>query len=487
VVLCEFCGLQKVHDNIKDNHIKKRTCCRKCAADLVASKESTRAKRKKTIISMFSDVELKKNIIRKRKLTSLERYGTDNPAKSFKIKKKTKDSNISRYGVSSPNSIEAVKRKKIKSYISRYGVSNPSQSDEIKKKKKESSLNQFSRESHTQTHISDESLCVLNNKYTMQYLYDEFNTTDIGTRLGVTDSTIGRYMKMHNISCDKWRFSSSYEIQIQKMLDNIGISHINNDRKIIQPLELDIYIPEKKIAIEMNGVYWHSEESGNKNKKYHLNKTEKCLEQDIQLFHIFDNEWIEKKEIWKSVIKNALGVCDVRMGARQTDIRKVVSSQAKLFCDENHLQGASNSSIRYGLFFKNELVSLMTFSKARFSKADWELQRFCSKKNFLVHGGASKLLKHFRKHHDGSIVSYANKRWSKGNLYEKLGFTFLHDSAPNYFYTKDFKNLESRNKYQKHKLKEVLNKYNNSDSEWTNMKANGYDRIWDSGNKVYLL
>ena len=144
------------------------------------------------------------------------------------------------------------------------------------------------------------------------------------------------------------------------------------------------------------------------------------------------------------------------------------------------------------MFYKDELVAVMTFSKARFSDAEYELQRFCSKVGFVIYGAASKLLKYFRNEYKGRIISYANRRWSTGNLYKKLGFDFIHDSEPNYFYFKNYGCsskfvLESRNKYQKHKLINILEKYNNKLSEWDNMTLNGYDRIFDSGNKVYML
>jgi hypothetical protein len=157
---------------------------------------------------------------------------------------------------------------------------------------------------------------------------------------------------------------------------------------------------------------------------------------------------------------------------------------------ENHIQGTCASKINLGLFYEKELVSLMTFGKPRFNKKyEYELIRFCNKKNLSVIGGASKLLHSFiEEYHPNSIISYANRRWSQGNLYEKLGFSLDLETPPNYFYfhPDDFL-LKSRVQFQKHKLQSILQEYNPDLSETKNMYINGYRKIYDCGNKVYSL
>ena len=261
---------------------------------------------------------------------------------------------------------------------------------------------------------------------------------------------------------------------------------ILNTRSIIYPQELDIYIPEKKIAIEFDGLYWHSEEE-KPDKNYHLNKTLSCEKQGIHLIHIFENEWLTKQEIVKSRLKNLLGVYDKTIYARKCQIKEIDSKISKEFQEENHIQGAVNSKVNLGLYYKNELISLMTFGKCRFDKHhEWELLRFCNKLGYHVPGAASKLLKHFEENYKPtSLVSYADRRWSQGKVYEKLGFTFSHASSPNYWYWKNPELLESRIKYQKHKLKDLLENFDESKTEVENMKANGYNRIFDCGNLVY--
>ena len=269
-----------------------------------------------------------------------------------------------------------------------------------------------------------------------------------------------------------------------------------NSRKVISPLELDIYIPEKNIAIEFDGLLYHSSgfsslsqcNSLEEYPLYHLEKTQACAEKNIQLFHIFENEWRDKKEIWQSVLLNALGKSE-RIYARKCTVKEVSSKEAKEFLEKNHLQGSCNSKINLGLFYNNTLVSLMTFGKPRFNKKyEWELLRFCNTLNTSVIGGAGKLLSYFIKtYNPSSILSYANLRWSTGNLYEKLGFTLKGTSAPNYFYFNEDFILHSRIEFQKHKLKDKLENFDEKLTESENMYNNGYRKIYDCGNLVYEM
>jgi hypothetical protein len=242
-------------------------------------------------------------------------------------------------------------------------------------------------------------------------------------------------------------------------------------------------LPGYNIAIEYNGVYWHLEQQG-KTSNYHLNKTLLCNDKNIQLYHIFSSDNLD---IWRSVLLNRLGKSKT-IYARMTQVVELTSKEVKEFCDLHHLQGGVYGKYNYGLIFKKDLVAVMNFCKSRFSRADYELLRFCTLPGYRVVGGASKLLSCFKRYNTGSIVSYANLRWSNGKLYEALGFNLLHRSSPNYFYVKHNSTiLESRNKFQKHKLKDKLELFDSNLTEYENMLDNDYDRIWDCGNLVYLM
>ena len=226
--------------------------------------------------------------------------------------------------------------------------------------------------------------------------------------------------------------------------------------------------------------------------QYHLHKTQKCQEKGIRLIHIFEDEWHEKPQIVKSRLNAILGIKHNKIRAHKCIINDVDSKTAMQFLDENHLQGRCKAKYHYGLYYKGELVSLMTFGKIRQQRKyhedydeKWELLRFANKLNTTVYGGASKLLKHFiNEVHPKSIISYADKRWSNGNLYKALGFTHIHDSKPNYFYVVG-QHRENRFKYRKGEL--IKQGFDINKSEHEIMLERGVYRIYDCGTMVFEM
>ena len=212
-------------------------------------------------------------------------------------------------------------------------------------------------------------------------------------------------------------------------------------------------------------------------KDYHLKKTLMCEEKGIQLLHIFESDNIE---IWKSLINSKIGK-NTKIYARKCVLKDLKQTEINEFLENNHLQGSCEGSFRYGLFFNNILVCVLLLEKTKDTEYDFELLRFCNLKGYNVIGGASKLLKHFRKYNNGSIISYANRRWSNGDLYEKLGFTKISYTMPEYFY---FYEKDKNYKLQKNI---TLENFNPNLSECENMFNNGYRQIFDCGNMVYLL
>lgn len=303
--------------------------------------------------------------------------------------------------------------------------------------------------------------------------------------------SFGNFQKYGTFSscnkCHPYSCSSHAEKEIIEYIKTIYDGEVlTNKRTIIQNYELDIYVPEKKIAIEYDGIWWHSEENGTP-KLYHLSKTEKCESIGIQLIHIFESEWTNRKDIVKSRLKSLFGVHDKVIFARKCTVKEISSDLSKTFQNENHIQGFTNSKVNVGLYFNDELISLMTFGKSRFNKKyEWELLRFCNKLGYHIPGAASKLLKYFEKtYRPKSLISYADRRWSIGKLYYALDFKLDHVSSPNYWYVYGL-NIESRLKYQKHKLNKLLKIYDPNLSEHENMKNNGYRRIYDCGNLVFV-
>ena len=268
-------------------------------------------------------------------------------------------------------------------------------------------------------------------------------------------------------------------------------SYINTVQryKMSNKKEIDILLPALNIGIEYNGLRWHSEQFG-KDKNYHIEKTLQAEREGIRLIHIFEDEWLFKKEIVKSRLLNLIGKTPNKIYARKCEIREISYKESSKFLETNHIQGNVVSKYRIGLFYNNELVSLMTFGGLRRnlgSKSEdgkYELLRFCNKLNTNVVGGASKMLSYFEKNYNPKeIISYADKRWSNGNLYYQLGFEFINNSSPNYFYVNNNKR-ENRFKYRKSEL--IKMGFDKNKTEKQIMEEQGFHRIYDCGTLKFM-
>jgi hypothetical protein len=251
------------------------------------------------------------------------------------------------------------------------------------------------------------------------------------------------------------------------------------DRSVITPLELDIYIPEKKLAIEYCGLYWHSELSGSKHSGYHQNKWQRCKDLGIKLITIFEDEWINKPDIVLAMLSRNLDIGATKLAARKCQIIELNTDQSRTFFDKNHIHGYANSKIKLGLMYNDQLVYAMTFAKKNISRknSEWEIQRMAGAANVIVQGGASKLFAEFcRREQPEAVVSYADLKWFTGNSYEKMGFKLQRHTVPGYWYfaLPDYTRI--------HRF--TLRKNENDDptlTEWQNRQAQGWDRIWDCG------
>ena len=277
-----------------------------------------------------------------------------------------------------------------------------------------------------------------------------------------------------------------YKFLTDELPKNVIITR--RDRTILVGKELDFYIPSMKIAFELNGLYWHSDAGGSINKNYHLNKTKACMYHGIKLIHIFENEWNYKEEIVKSYIRSLLNITRnvISFNANECLIKEVEFKEKVEFLNMNDLQGEDKSTIALGLYNNDILVSLMTFKTTK--NYNWELMRYCNKIDTVIVGGASKLFSYFINNVKFTqIVSYSDRRYFDGDIYNKLGFKFVGYTPPNYYYiVNKYKDLKHRMSYQKHKLPKLLEVFDINLSEWSNMKNNGYDRIWDCGNSKFI-
>ena len=249
--------------------------------------------------------------------------------------------------------------------------------------------------------------------------------------------------------------------------------------------ELDIYIPSKKIAIEYDGLIWHSDKF-NEDANYHFKKTEECRQKGIRLIHIFEDEMKEHKEIVLSKIRHILGD-DKNLPsimARKCHIKEIVFSMASPFLQKYHIQGPVPSTIYLGAFYGEKLIAVMSFKK---ESNVWELNRFTTDISYRIPGIASKLFAYFKKHYTYiEIKSFLDRRWNlEGDtMYEKLGFKVDKIEMPDYYY------IDNKKRYHKFGFrKQILHKKYNlplSMTEKEMAESLGYYRIWNCGLVKYI-
>jgi len=266
-------------------------------------------------------------------------------------------------------------------------------------------------------------------------------------------------------------------------------------RKYLKGMEIDIYLPDLKLGIEYNGLYYHAEKSMGRNHLYHINKTEVAEENSITLLQIFSDEWEKKKDIVKGKIKQKILRQGEKVFARKCTIKEITSFECNKFLNKFHIQGTCPSSYKLGAFYNGELISVSTFSKQRLGMGKkgkventLELVRFCTKEGMKVIGILPKFLKHIKVLNPEveSVFSYADRRWtnSKDNIYLSTGFVLESISRPSYWYTKNYYDRIHRFTFAKYKLKH-FEWFNENLTEWENMQSQKFDRVWDCGTLKY--
>jgi len=397
--------------------------------------------------------------------TNLKKYGVEYYFQTRESVDKIKATKLRVYGDENYCNMEKIVETNLKKYGVKYTTQNP---DTIQK-------------------IQENKIVKTPPLRDKEWLINENKTkgiTQIAEELGVTYRSVYLWFKKFDIEIKF--FSPDYSKEQKEILEFIN-SEISTDidyntKNIITPKELDIYLPKFNLAIEYNGMYWHS---GDKTR--HQEKLKLCIDKNIKLLQFWDIEWKTNKDIVKSIIKSNLGLNE-KIYARKCIIRPLDNTTYFDFLENNHIQGKVSSIIKYGLFYQDELVSVIGFGKSRFDKKHThELLRYCNKINISVVGGFSKLLKYSRENNDlNSIVSYCDLRLFDGKMYEKAGFIFSHQTTPGYVYYKSGI-VRNRQYFQKHKLADLFTNFDPELTEAENLAMNKWLQVWDCGQKVFSI
>ncbi len=435
-------------------------------------------------VGCSSNSDQKQSTIR---ATNLEKYGTNTPAESTKVKQRYFTTLENKYGkgIRSTQQLANVREKTKSTNLLKYGHDTYTSSDEFKIKKQQTIYQKYGVKNINQSHIPTEVLLLLEDKEWLdhQNRQQQKTLTMLSDELNVSISTISAYFKKHDLVPTYYTAISQPEQELLSFITSITSNVIHQDRSIIKPKELDIVLPDYKIAIEFCGLYWHSDIHPRISKSYHLDKLVSCTEKGYRLITIFEDEWIHKTNIVKTRLLHFLGKTVNSIYARNCDVVLVTQKQKQHFFDQYHIQGNGRGSITYGLSTENQLVAVMTFIDH--NNGCYELNRYATNGNII--GGFSKLLSYFKRQHKWhSIISFADRRWSNGAIYHSNGFVLTNTSLPSYDYILGNKRMHRRN-FMKGLLHKKLPNYDPNLTEFENCDNHNLLRIWNCGQLKFVL
>jgi hypothetical protein len=488
---------------------------------------------------VMSDEDLIQKRNEKSKITSIIHWGVDNPMKNKEVVSKLVSSNIEKFGVENPTQLESIKEKIKKTNIEKWGTEWYQSTDDFKIKSKKTNFQKYGVEHHMKNREKIDNFKKNNfekwgvDNYTKtsefklrmhNYLSsDRFEKTKEKNKLRKNEKIFNYYTNFNSdyklldirnselsLECDICEkiFTISKQLYYLRTKNKqVCCTHCNlknskttsvTEKEILEFIksnydgtiienfkierrEIDIFLPNLMLGFEFNGLYWHSELY--KNKIYHFDKTKFFDEQGINLIHIWEDDWNFRQDIVKSMILNKIKKNRNIIYARKCQIKNISDNiLIRNFLEKNHIQGFVGSKIKLGLFYKDELVSIMTFGNLRKSlgqknKNDhYELLRFCNKLNTTVIGGASKLFKYFINNFNPiEIISYCNKSYSHGKIYSTIGMK-ENSTSIGYSWSKDgirYNRFSFR--------KDTLIKQGYEGSETSIMNSRGFYRIWDCG------
>ena len=472
----------------------RQTCLKKYGVDHVAKAKEVKDKIKQSVrqkygVDYYSQTEEHKKKVQE---TCLKKYGATNIVNSKSYKDRLKDINkkkeqtcIERYGSSTfvtsnqfKENQENIQKKYKETSIKRYGIDNYCKSSRFRDKV----IELFKQK------LIDDGYDKIGYKFVQYYGNHNYELycphCNNNFLIDVKSQYYNRNATKQEICTNCNPIQKSYSTAEKDLLSYVSSIYsgtiIENDRSAITPYELDIYLPDLNLAIEYNGLYWHSDEM--KPNNYHRMKSDLCKEKDIHLIHVFEDDWVNKQSIIKSVISNFVNnTVNRRIYARKCEIR-AISDKTLInnFLVSNHLLGRT-TFISYcaGLYYEDELVSLITMHLLKKAERKWELNRYAIKSGVTIIGGAERLLKHIIQTIDySSIITYNDNSIFRGLVYKRLGFQYVRTNAPNYMFIQG----DCLERFPK----QTIRKWNVGYSREMEQQL-GLHRVYNAGNDVYIL
>jgi hypothetical protein len=407
---------------------------------------------------------------------------TNNPFKGRGHTKEAKEAQrLARYEIwaslSSEEKDQSVKKMR-QGIIDRYGVSNPMDIPGVKEIQK-----QNIQKKYQDTQVVDNIIKKRHNTNIQKYgtAYPEHRKE---SRSEAIRKTILHNQTHHGvdhffqsahykelISNHNWSVSKG-ETELRDFIESLGLD-VSKAR--LGRYEIDCLVQSKNIGFEYNGLHWHSEANTRIDKNYHLNKTKEAEAHGVQLIHIFEHEWGKRKDQVKGRIRSLLGCNEHRIPARKCNIIKVSYTEAFEFLDKYHIQSGVKANLFIGLSYKGELVAIASFGGHHRDSSKCVMSRFCTKTNYTIIGGLSKICTYAQSVIHAPIISWCDLRWSNGAGYISSGWSREAVLPPDYFYCKGKKVIPKQAR-----MKKKVNTPAGM-TEKQHAELDGLTRVWDCG------
>lgn len=441
-------GVENTFQNEEIKEKIKSTNVEKYGVKYPQQNEDIREKSKQTNLERYgvkwaiSSDEVQEKI----KATNITRYGSEYPAQNQEIREKTKQTNLERYGVEYNWQSDITKEKIMATNVEKYGVKWAISSDIIREKTKQTNfekynsywnvdktvIQKYKASNSSQIHISPETLTILQNEELFKEFIKDKSVREICNELNVYDITIYNYINAHNARDLYRKKGPSYlELEMAQFLDSLNIKYELNNRTILNGKEIDFYIPDYNMAIEMNGIYWHSD-AIKQDKNYHYDKWKACDDLGIHLVSIFEDDWNLQQDKIKNMMSTHFGLKLKGIPARKSTIKQIDAVLSRPFLEQYHIQGFVGGT-HFGAYDQqNNLISVMTFGYTRNQR--FELKRFVMD-NYNHPGMFSKIFKYAQKELNFTeVVSFSDNTCFTGNVYPKNGFEFIQVIPSDYQY-----------------------------------------------------
>ena len=462
-------GVEYFFKTDKFKELSKKTNLEKYGTEIAVQSDVIKQKLSNT----FKDVNVIKRMKENIKKTSLQRYGKENPMQNQMVKSKCEASIYSKYGVYNVmHNVDIVKKLTTKNLTKSY----------------QHFINSIKE--YDCVPLFDIRTWIDKSGYSGTYHWVCKKCNSVFEAFPYYNGK-ARCLKCNPLYSNK---TTAIETKMKTFLDENCINYNHHDRKVIKPQEIDFYIDEHKIGIECDGIYWHSDKYLSKD--YHFKKYQTCVNQGIKLLQFYEDEILDdnKFAIVKSMILHRLLKSPNKFYARKCKIKNVEQNLAKHFLNENHLQGYRYAKYNFGLFYENELISILSVNQGRgkFIKGttkSYEVVRFANKLLCSVCGGYSKLINYFIKTVSTELYMYIDLRYSDIEHYYN---DWELDGKPTigYYYRSGTKRLHRFN-FTKSRLKKLCNKsqitIEESDTENTLATKLGIYKIYDAGQQKLKL